>query len=504
MARRRREGDGAGQQPTASTTETGEQKAGRAFAWSQIVATDRAGVEWLQRVLRALPLAAMPDRPLEALLLTNEYPPHVYGGAGVHVEYLARELAKLIRVDVRSFGDQRIGPTATDPAWTSALTGLRVHGYEPTADLANTAQWLSPVLGAFSREIEAAARPDRRRRRALPHLVHAPRRDHGEARLRPAAGRHDALARAAAAVEARAAPGRLRPLGWVERTAIEMADAVIAVSKGTRDDVLAQLQRRPGARPRHPQRHRHGRVPADRRDRPDRALPASTSTRPYVLFVGRITRQKGIVHLVRAISHLPRDTQVVLCAGAPDTPEIAAEMEAAVDAARGDHPDVVWIDEMVDKPTVRQLYSHATVFCCPSIYEPFGIINLEAMACETRGRGQRRRRHPRGGRRRRDRASSCPSSRPAATRSSRAIPDRFERDLASAVQSLLDDPERSAEMGRRGRERAVEHFSWASIAEQTVASLSFTDPLIAPRTAPELPRGVTMCAPQRRPSRRRP
>jgi glycogen synthase len=408
----------------------------------------------------------MPDRSLEALLLTNEYPPHVYGGAGVHVEYLARELAKLIRVDVRSFGDQRIGPAATDPEWVSNVTGLRVHGYEPTANLANTAQWLSPVLGAFSREIEATADP------ITADVVHV------HTWYTHLGGIMAKLAYGLPLVLTTHSLEPLRPWkreqlqggydlsAWVERTAIEMSDAVIAVSKGTRDDVLANFTV-------DPERVHviHNGIDTDEylsteaRDLIER-FPIDLA-RPYVLFVGRITRQKGIIHLVRAISHLPRDTQVVLCAGAPDTREIAAEMHAAVDAVRADHPNIVWIDAMVDKPTVRQLYSHAAVFCCPSVYEPFGIINLEAMACETAvvasavggipevvvdgETGLLVPFEPAGG------ESFEPRD-----------PDRFERDLASAVHSLLDDPDRSAEMGRRGRQRAVDHFSWASIADQTV------------------------------------
>jgi glycogen synthase len=410
----------------------------------------------------------MLDRPLEALLLTNEYPPHVYGGAGVHVEYLARELAKLIRVDVRSFGDQRIQPagSASDQRSPGMLTGLRVHGYQPSVDLGHTAKWLSPVLGAFSREINAAADP------VTADIVHC------HTWYTHLGGIIVKLAYGLPLVLTTHSLEPLRPWKreqlqggydlsvWVERTAIEMADAVVAVSQGTRNDVLAHFKVDPTrVHVIHNGIDTDEYRPTDATDLIER-FPIDLS-RPYVLFVGRITRQKGIVHLVRAISHLPRETQVVLCAGAPDTKEIAAEMESAVDAARADHPAVVWIDEMVDKATVRQLYSHAAVFCCPSVYEPFGIINLEAMACETAvvasavggipevvadgETGLLVRFEPAGD------DSFEPRD-----------PERFERDLAAAVQSLLDDPDRATEMGRRGRQRAVDHFSWASIAEQTV------------------------------------
>jgi glycogen synthase len=245
-----------------------------------------------------------------------------------------------------------------------------------------------------------------------------------------------------------------------------MADAVIAVSQGTKDDVLA-----------------HFSVPEDRiaivhngidtnEYRPQEAIDALTRfgidpAVPYVLFVGRITRQKGIVHLVRAIRHLAPGTAVVLCAGAPDTPEIAAEMEAAVGDAQAVNPNVHWIAEMVDKPTVRQLYSHAAVFACPSVYEPFGIINLEAMACETAVvasavggipevvvEGETGRLvpfEPAGG------GSFEP-----------ADPETFERDFAARINELMADEPRRRAMGVAGRRRAVERFGWASIARQTV------------------------------------
>jgi glycogen synthase len=254
---------------------------------------------------------------------------------------------------------------------------------------------------------------------------------------------------------------------WVERTAIEMADAVIAVSRETREDVLRLFRV-------DPERVHviHNGIDTDEY-RPQSASDALERygverDTPYVLFVGRITRQKGIVHLVRAIRHLDPDVQVVLAAGAPDTKEIAAEMEAAVAEARAAHPRIVWIAEMLDKPSVRQLYSHAAVFCCPSVYEPFGIINLEAMACETAvvasavggipevvvdgETGLLVPFEPAGG------ESFEPSD-----------AEGFERALAEAVMTLMRDPGRREAMAEAGRRRAVEHFSWASIAEQTVS-----------------------------------
>jgi len=390
-----------------------------------------------------------------ALLLTNEYPPNVYGGAGVHVEYLARELAKLIEVDVRSFGDQ-----------DEARGNLRVRGVQPPVDLSAVADTLRPVFGAFSRNLAWLAEPVdaqvvhchtwyshlggivTRLAYGIPLVITT----HSLEPLRPwkreqLGGGYDASA-------------------WVERTAIELADAVIAVSRETREDVLRLFAVDPGR-----VHVIHNGIDTDEY-RPQQETDALERygidpAVPYVLFVGRVTRQKGIVHLVRAIRHLDPRVQVVLAAGAPDTKEIAAEMEAAVADARRAHPRIVWIAEMVDKPGVRQLYSHAAVFCCPSVYEPFGIINLEAMACETAvvasavggipevvvdgETGLLVPFEPAGG------GSFEPRD-----------PEAFERGLADGIMTLMRDPERRGGMARAGRARAVERFSWSSIAAQTV------------------------------------
>ena len=395
------------------------------------------------------------SQPFRALLLTNEYPPNVYGGAGVHAEYLARELAKRIEVDVRAFGDQ-----------DEARGSLRVRGVQPSLDLSRVDDRLRPVFGAFARNLAWLAEPVdanvvhchtwyshlggivTRQAYGIPLVITT----HSLEPLRPwkreqLGGGYDASA-------------------WVERTAIELAEAVIAVSRETREDVLRLFDV-------DPERVHviHNGIDTDEY----RPTPATDALErygvdpavPYVLFVGRVTRQKGIVHLVRALRHLDPDVQVVLAAGAPDTKEIAAEMEAAVADARRAHPRLVWIAEMVDKPSVRQLYSHAAVFCCPSVYEPFGIINLEAMACETAvvasavggipevvvdgGTGILVPFEPAGG------GSFEPRD-----------PDAFERGLADGIMTLMRDPAGREAMARAGRRRAVEHFSWASIAAQTV------------------------------------
>jgi glycogen synthase len=392
---------------------------------------------------------------VRALILTNEYPPNVYGGAGVHVEYLTRELAKLIDVDVRTFGEQ-----------DTEGGRLRVRGFPVAHDLSRAADQLRPLLGALSRDVGFVAEP------VDADVVHC------HTWYTHLGGILAKLAYGIPLVITIHSLEPLRPwkreqLGggydvstWVERTAIEMADAVIAVSQETRADVLRLFdvdERRVTVI--------HNGIDTDeyRPQAGSDALDRFGIDRsvPYVLFVGRITRQKGIVHLVRAIRRLDPGIGVVLCAGAPDTPEIAAEMEAGVAAAQAEHANVVWIPEMVDKPTVRQLYSHAALFCCPSVYEPFGIINLEAMACETAVVASA--------------VGGIPEVvvpgetgllvpfEPAGDGSFEPRdPDMFARDLAAAINQLMADPHRRESMGKAGRRRAVEHFGWDAIARRTV------------------------------------
>jgi glycogen synthase len=253
---------------------------------------------------------------------------------------------------------------------------------------------------------------------------------------------------------------------WVERTAIEMADAVVAVSSDTREDVLRLFNV-------HPEKVHviHNGIDLDEYQK-----VSSTDAlrrhgidpeRPYLLFVGRITRQKGIIHLAQAIRHMAKDFQVVLCAGAPDTKEIALEMQAAVSAAQAEHGSVIWIQEMVGKKEIIELYSHAAAFCCPSVYEPFGIINLEAMACETPVV-----------------ASAVGGIKEVVVDGETGIlvplelrPDSFEpldseafeKDLAGAVNRLMADPALRLRMGKAGRQRAEAHFSWRAIAQRTLS-----------------------------------
>jgi alpha-maltose-1-phosphate synthase len=253
---------------------------------------------------------------------------------------------------------------------------------------------------------------------------------------------------------------------WMERTAILDADAVVAVSSGTKEDILR-------AYPVDPEKIHviyNGIDLQQYQPTPDTSALVAHGVDldiPYVLFVGRITRQKGVTHLVDAIRYLPPDVQVVLCAGAPDTPEIAAELQAKVAEARAYNPRVLWLDKMLGKQEAIQLYSHATVFCCPSVYEPFGIINLEAMACETAVVASST-----GGIKEvvvdgetgylvpfdQDPLTSFPLD-----------PDKFARDLAAKLNVLLADPARCRQFGKAGRKRAEQKFSWTSIADQTIA-----------------------------------
>jgi len=254
---------------------------------------------------------------------------------------------------------------------------------------------------------------------------------------------------------------------WLEKTAIEMSDRVIAVSKETKIDILNNFDVPEEKVP----VIYNGIDPDEYQPTPNRAVLEKLGIDPdvpYVLFVGRITRQKGIVHLVKAIRHLDRGTQVVLCAGAPDTPEIATEMSDAIEAVRGDYDGkIVWIQEMLPADEKINLYSHARVFCTPSIYEPFGIINLEAMACETpvvasMVGGMKEIIIPG------ETGLLVPLSQQKESPFEAIDPEAFARDLASGINELIRDPALCAKMGKAGRQRVLETFSWAEIARETL------------------------------------
>ncbi len=390
-------------------------------------------------------------------LFTREYPPSIYGGAGVHVDYLSRELAKEIEVEVHCWGSQRSDggrlhvrgaepwaeiANGTEAKFKGALEALSLNLTQIKAlegiDLVHTHTWYVSMAGYLAKKLYG-----------MPFVLTT----HSLEPLR--AWKSEQLGSGYAMSS------------WMERTAILDADAIIAVSNGTRADIL-------GAYPDVDPARIH--VIYNGIDLEEYHKTASTQALldygvdpsvPYVLFVGRITRQKGVTHLVDAIRYLPAETQVVLCAGAPDTPEIAAEMRAKVDEARTHHPRIVWIEKMVGRRETVELYSNARVFCCPSVYEPFGIINLEAMAC-----GAPVVASAVGGIKEVvvDGETGClvPFEQDSVTGFPRK-PEEFARGLAARLEELLRDEEKCRRFCQAGRRRAEEIFSWKSIARQTIA-----------------------------------
>lgn len=392
---------------------------------------------------------------MKVLFLTNEYPPHIYGGAGVHVDYLTHELAKSVDVDVRCFGDQ-----------DSQDGRLKVKGYDLDTSRFTCPKPLQSVFGAVQRCIDfntTAIDADlvhchtwyshfggilAKKNYGIPLVITT----HSLEPLRP--WKREQLA------------GGYDFSVWVEKTALEMADAVIAVSNETKGDIGRLFDVDPNR-----VHVIHNGIDLDEYRKVD-----STGTlerhgidpkKPYLLFVGRITRQKGIIHLVRAIQFMDPDFPIVLCAGAPDTKEIGQEMKEAVAAAQKKRKNIFWIEEMLDRPAVIELYSHAAVFCCPSIYEPFGIINLEAMACETAVV-----------------ASAVGGIKEVVVEGETGFlvpvdfagdtfkltnPEKFSRDLAARINQLMKDRQLREKFGKAGRKRAEEFFSWSKIAEKTKA-----------------------------------
>ena len=383
---------------------------------------------------------------MDVVILTNEYPPHVYGGAGVHVEYLVRELSRLCSVQVYSFGDQRIdnGPLRVEGIMTgnapkahdirfnklfdTLQRNLQMAAAARNADIVHCHTWYSHWAGCLVRQLTGAP---------LVLTTHS---------LEP----HR--------------PWKVEQLGrayhassWIERTAYQSANGIVAVSPQMKDDVIdlysvdsALVEVIP-----------NGIDPEEYRPTFDTAVLRKYGVDPdlpFALFVGRITRQKGIIHLVHAVKDLSPGTQVVLAAGAPDTAEIEEEMTREVARLQqvGLHK-VVWIRDMMPRPDIIVMYSHARVFVCPSVYEPFGIINLEAMACKTAV------------------VASDVGGIPMVVKDGDTgylvSPEgpNFAARLAERINELMGKPELCAQMGQRGRERVKAQFSWRAIAEQTLA-----------------------------------
>ena len=393
---------------------------------------------------------------MKALFLTNEYPPYVYGGAGVHADYLSRELAKTMPIEVRCFGDQK---------WEKG--NLSVIGFDLDASEFTCPKPLRSVFGAIRRCTDFnTANIDA-------DLVHCHTWYSHFGGILAKINYGIPLVITVHSLEP-LRPWKREQLGggydftvWLEKTALEMADAVIAVSAQTKADVERLFQVRAD------RLHviYNGIDPEEYRKLDSTAALVRYGIdpeKPFLLFVGRITRQKGIVHLVRAIEFMNTGFQIVLCAGAPDTPEIGSEMKEAVEKMKAKRSGIIWIDEMVDKETVRELYSHAAVFCCPSIYEPFGIINLEAMACETAvvatAVGGIKEVVVDG-----ETGFLVPIDQIDESQFEPRDPEKFARDLAGRINQLIADPELCAKFGRAGRKRAEEKFSWAAIAAQTKA-----------------------------------
>jgi glycogen synthase len=393
---------------------------------------------------------------MKVVFYTNEYPPNTYGGAGVAVEYLTRELAKLMDVEVRCFGGQRV-----------KRPHLRATGYKPWAGLSKDAH------KGFGKALEALSVNLQFCKNNTADIVHCHTWYTNLGAFFAKLLYKVPFVLTTHSLEPHR-PWKREQLGgaydlssWIEKNAIEAADAVIAVSNGMKKDIMSCYA-----------------VPASRIhvihngiDLAEYRKSSSTAAlrkhgidpaKPYVLFVGRITRQKGIIHLVNAIPHIDPEAQVVLCAGAPDTKEIAAEMEASVVRIQKTRKNIIWIQKMLPKPEVIELYSHAAAFCCPSIYEPFGIINVEAMACGAPVV-----------------ASAVGGILEVVVPEKTGLlvpfqprrdgtyeprdPKKFSRDLAASLNRVLRNPSLRKKFADEGRRRAETNFSWAGVAKKTHA-----------------------------------
>ena len=369
---------------------------------------------------------------LRVALLTREYPPEVYGGAGVHVTYLARDLAPLVDLTVHCQGADRPNAVAHRPwdlladsnqALQVVSTDLSMTAAVSSAQLVHSHTWYANLAGHLAAMLYG-----------IPHVMTM----HSLEALRP--------------WKAEQLGGGYRISSWCERDSAAAAAAVVAVSDGMRADILAAY---PEIYPERIRVIRNGIDATEYAPDPQTWVLDRYGidlTRPYVLFVGRITRQKGLPVLLRAAAGLVPEAQLVLCAGAADTPELLAEVTTLVDGLRASRSGVLWINEMLPKPEVIQLLTHAAVFAVPSVYEPLGIVNLEAMACATAVVASR--------------TGGIPEVVVDGETGLLVPPDEPE-PLADALNALLRDPDRAAAMGLAGRKRAIAEFSWETIATQT-------------------------------------
>ncbi|HEY2084686.1 MAG TPA: glycogen synthase [Mycobacterium sp.] len=382
---------------------------------------------------------------MRVAMMTREYPPEVYGGAGVHVTELVAQLRKLCQVDVHCQGAPRPGAFAyqpdaqlrgANPALSTLSTDLLMANAAAEATVVHSHTWYAGMAGHLASLLHG-----------VPHVLTA----HSLEPLRP--------------WKAEQLGGGYRISSWVEQTAVNAAGAVIAVSSGMRDDVLRVY---PTVDPNRVHVVRNG-IDTDVWY-PAEALESSPGesvltdigvdrSRPIVAFVGRITRQKGVAHLLAAAHDFDPDVQLVLCAGAPDTPEIAAEVSAGVAELAGSRTGVFWVREMLPIGKIREILSAAKIFVCPSVYEPLGIVNLEAMACGTAVV-----------------ASDVGGIPEVVDDGVTGLLVHYDADdaagyqarIAEAVNALIADPERAERYGRAGRQRCIAEFSWAQIAQQTL------------------------------------
>jgi starch synthase len=383
---------------------------------------------------------------MRAALISREYPPEVYGGAGVHIEFLARELRKLIDVEVHCFGGERDEPGVhayrTPPGLAGANPALATLGVDlemtaglmsdgrSVADVVHSHTWYANLAGFL-----ASMMYD------IPHVVTA----HSLEPLRP--------------WKAEQLGGGYRISSWAERSAYEAAAAVVAVSTGMRADILTAYPALDESRVHIIPNGIDTELYTPVAGRDVLAHHGLDPDRPIALFVGRITRQKGVGHLVASAAEFAPGVQLALCAGAPDTPELAEEITAAVQRLQAGREGVVWIQEMLPREQLLQLLTAADVFLCPSIYEPQGIVNLEAMACETAVVASR--------------VGGIPD---VVVEGETGLlvdydaehPKEFEAGFAAAVNSVIGDLDRLRAMGLAGRKRAVTQYGWDAIAARTV------------------------------------